>query len=99
MNNSAFGKTMENIRKHRNIKLVTDREKCLKMVMKPNFKSSILFGENLMGCEMAKTKVVMKKPVYLGQSILDLSKLVMYEFHCDYMKLKYGDKQRLCYMD
>ena len=99
MNNSVFGKTMENIRKHRNIKLVTDREKYLKGVMKPNFKSSVLFGEILMGCEMGKIKVVMNKPVYLGQSILDLSKLVMYKFHYDYKKPKYGDKQRLCYMD
>ena len=80
MNNSVFGKTMENIRKHRNIKLVTDRDTYLKAVMKPNFKSGVLFGENLMGCEMEKIKVVINKPVYLGQGILDLSKLVMYEF-------------------
>ena len=99
MNNSVFGKMMENIRKHRNIKLVTDREKYLKTVMKPNFKSSVLFRENLMGCEMGKIKVIMNKPVYLGQLIVDLLKLVMYEFHYDYMKPKYGDKPRLCYMD
>ena len=86
MNNSVFGKTMENIRKHRNIKLVTNKEKCLKTIMKPNFKSGVLFGENLMGCEMGKIKVVMNKPVYLGLAILDLSKIVMYEFHYDYMK-------------
>ena len=57
MNNSVLGKTMENIRKHRNIKLVTNREAYLKAVMKPNFKSGILFGENLMGCEMGKMKL------------------------------------------
>ena len=68
MNNSVFGKTMENIRKHRNIKLVTNREAYLKLVMEPNFKSWIRFGENLMGCEMRKIKV-MNKPVYLGQAI------------------------------
>ena len=90
MNNSVFGKTMENIRKHRNIKLVTTEEKYLHTVMKPNFKSGVLFGENLMGCEMGKIKVVMNKPVYLGQVILDLSKIVMYEFHYDYMVPKYG---------
>ena len=91
---------MENIRKHRNIKLVTTEEKYLKTVMKPNFKSGVLFGENLMGCEMGKIKVVMKKPVYLGQVILDLSKIVMYEFHYDYMVPKYGlEKLKLCYMD
>ena len=54
MNNSVFGKTMQNIRKHRNIKLVTNREAYLKAVMMPNFKSGTLFGENLMGCEMGK---------------------------------------------
>ena len=83
MNNSVFGKTMENIRKHRNIKLLTNREAYLKAVMKPNFKSGVLFGKNLMGCEMGKIKVVMNKPFYLGQAILDLSKIVMYEFHYD----------------
>ena len=77
MNNSVFGKTMENIRKHRNIKLVMTEEKYLHTVMRPNFKSGVLFGENLMGCKMGKIKVVMNKPVYLGQAILDLSKIVM----------------------
>ena len=61
MNNSVFRKTMENIRNHRNIKLVTTEEKYLCTVMKPNFKSRVQFGENLMGCEMGKIKVVMKK--------------------------------------
>ena len=69
------------------------------MVMKPNFKSGVLFGENLMGCEMDKIKVVMNKPVYLSQAILDLSKIVMYEFYYDYMIPKYGNRLKLCYMD
>ena len=99
MNNSVFGKTMENIRKHRNIKLVTNREAYLKLVMKSNFKSGVLFGENLMGCEMGKIKVVMNKPVYLGQAILDLNKIVMYEFHYVYMKQKYPEGLTFCYMD
>ena len=100
MNNSVFAKTMENIRKHRNIKLVTTEEKYLHTVMCPNFKSGVLFGENLMGCEMGKIKVVMNKPVYLGQAILDLSKIVMYAFHYDYMVPKYGlEKLKLCYKD
>ena len=100
MNNLIFGKTMEKIRKHRNIKLVTTEEKYLCTVMCQNFKSGVLFGENLMGCEMGKIKVVMNKPVYLGQAILDLSKIVMYEFHYDYMVPKYGlEKLKLCYMD
>ena len=100
INNAVFGKTMENIRKHRNIKVVTNRETYLKTVMKPNFKSGVLFGENLISCEMGKIKVVMNKPVYLSQAILDLSKTVMYEFHYDYLKHKYdSDKLQLCYMD
>ena len=100
MNNSVFGKTMEHIRKHRNIGLVMTEEKYLHMVMKPNFKSGVLFGENLMGCQMGKIKIVMNKPVYLSQAILDLSKIVMYEFHYDYMIPKYGlEKLKLCYMD
>ena len=100
MNNSVFGKMMENIRKHSNIGLVMTDEKYLHTVMKPNFKSGVLFGENLMGCEMGKIKVVMNKPVHLGQAILDLSKIVMYEFHYDYMVPKYSlEKLKLCYMD
>ena len=99
MNNFVFGKTMENIRKHRNIKLVTNEEEYLKNVMKPNFKSGTLLGPDLMGCEMGKVRVVMNKPFYLGQALLDLSKTIMYEFHYDYMIPKYGDRLKLCYMD
>ena len=99
MNNSVFGKTMESIRKHRNIKLVNNEEEYLKNVMKPNFKSGTLLGPDLMGCEMGKVRVVMNKPVYLSQAILDLSKTIMYEFHYDYMIPEYGDRLKLCYMD
>ena len=100
MNNSVFGKTMENIRKHRNIKLVDNKEDYLKQVMKPNLKGGVLMGENLMSCEMGKVKVKMNKPVYLGQAILDLSKTIMYEFHYDYMKRKYNESDlKLLYMD
>ena len=80
MNNSVFGKTMENIREYRDIKLVMNKKVYLKKVMKPNFKSGIIFSENLMVCERGKTSVVMDKPTYLWQAILDLSKIVMYEF-------------------
>ena len=99
MNNAVFGKTMENIGKHKDIKLITNEKAYLRNVMKPNFKSGVLFGENLMGCEMGKIKVIMNKPVYLGQAILDLSKIIMYEFHYDYMKPKHGKNLKLCYMD
>ena len=68
--------------------------------MKPNSKSGVRLDENLMGCEMGKIKVVMKKPIYLGQAFLDLSKIVMYEFHYNYMKPKCDDENlKLCYMD
>ena len=100
MNNTVFGKMMENIRKHRNIKLVTTEERYLKTIMHPTFKSGVCFDENLMGCEMGKINVITKKPIYLGQVILDLSKIVMYEFHYDYMKRKYaGNKIQLFCMD
>ena len=99
MNNLVFRKTMENIRIHRNIKSITNREAYLKVVMKPNLKFGSLFGSNLMGCKMGKIKVVMNKPVYLGQAILDLSKIVMYEFHYDYMKQKYPEGLTLCCTD
>ena len=99
MNNAVFGKTMENICKHRNIKLVNNEEDYLRCVMKPNFKSGTLFGLNLMGCEMGKTVLKMNKPVYIMQAILDLSKTMIYEFHYDYMLLKYGDRISRCYID
>ena len=99
VNNSVFGKTTQNIGKHNDIKVITNIESFLKTVRKPNFKSSICFSENLMGCEMRKTKVTMNKPVYLGEAILDLSKLVMYEFHYDYMIPKYSGNLKVCFMD
>ena len=100
MNNSVSGKTMENIKKHRDIKLVNNKEDYLKQVMKPNFKGGVLMGADLMSCEMDKVKVKMNKPVYLGQAILDLSKTIMYEFHYDYMKRKYNESDlKLLYMD
>ncbi|XP_057312288.1 uncharacterized protein LOC130653795 [Hydractinia symbiolongicarpus] len=89
MNNSVFGKTMENQRRHKDIRLATKKEQYEKLVMKPNFKGAICFSETLMGVEMQKIKVVLNKPIYLGPAILHLSKLVMYEFHYDYMRPKY----------
>ena len=99
MNNSVFGKTMENVPNHRDIKLVTKNQKRNKLVSEPNYHTSKHFSEDLMAIEMRKTKVVMSKPVYLGQAILDISKTLMYEFWYDYLKPKYGDKVKLCYMD
>ena len=99
MNNSIFGKTMENIRNHKDMKLVTSDKKYLKYVMKPNFKDGHPFSKHLFAVEMGKKEITMNKPVYLGQAILDLSKTLMYEFHYDYMRPKYGSKVKLCYMD
>ena len=98
MNNSVFG-SMENIRKHKDIDLVTNKEAYLKTVMKLNFKSVIIFSDILMGCEMGKIRLIMNKPIYPRQAILDLSKIIMYKFHHDYMKPKYGVNLWLCYMD
>ena len=89
MNNSVFGKTMENVRKHRDIKLVTTEEKRIKLVSEPNYHTTKHFSKNLLAIEMKKTKVKMNKPVYLGMSILDISKTLMYEFWYDYVKPKY----------
>ena len=99
MINSVFGKTMENLRKHRDIKLVTTDEKRSKLISEPNYHTTKQFSENLLAIEMKKTKVKMNKPVYLGMSILDISKTLMYEFWYDYIKPKYGDSAKLCYMN
>ena len=80
MSNSVFGKTMENVRQHRDIKLVTTEEKRIKLVSEPNYHKRKHFSKNLLEIEMKKTKVKMNKPVYIGMSILDISKTLMYEF-------------------
>ena len=99
MNNAVFGKTMENIRKNRDIKLVTTDKKRNKLVSEPNYHTMNYISEDLSIIEMKRTKVKMNKPIYLGLSILEISKLLMYEFSYDYMKPKYGDNVKLCYMD
>ena len=99
MNNSVFGKTIENIRKHRDIKLETTDKKRSKLVSEPNYHTINLISEDLSIIEMKKTKVEMNKPIYLGLSILEISKTLMYEFWYDYMKPKYNDNVKLSYMD
>ena len=99
MNNSVFGKTMENIRKHRDIKLVKTDKKRSKLVSEPNCHTINLISEDLSITQMKKTKVKMNKPIYLGLSILEISKTLMYEFWYDYMKPKYNNDVKLCYMD
>ncbi|XP_057316791.1 uncharacterized protein LOC130657812 [Hydractinia symbiolongicarpus] len=85
MNLSVFGKTMENVRNHQNIKLVTNEAAYAKLTMQPNFKSGTCFSKNLMGIEMGRMGMKMNKPLYIGQAILDQSKTIMYEFHYNYM--------------
>ena len=99
MNNSVFGKTMKNIRNHRNIKLVTTDKKRSKLDSEPNYHTINLILEYLSIIEMKKTQIKMSKPIYLGLSILEISKALMYEFWYDYMKPKYGNKVKLCYTD
>ena len=99
MNNAVFGKTMENVRKHRDIKLVTTDKKRSKLDSEPNYHTMNYISEDLSMIEMKRTKVKMNKPIYLGLSILEISKILMYEFWYDYMKPKYGDDVKLCYSD
>ena len=92
MIDSGFGKTVENFWKHRHIKLVTTEGQRSKLVSEPNYHTTKHFTENLLGIEM-------KKPLYLGMTILDISKILMYKFWYDYIKPKYGDRAKLCYTD
>ena len=96
MNNSVFGKTIENVRKHRDINLETTDEKRNNLVSVPNYHTTKCFSENVLAIEMKKTKEKMNKSVYLGMSILDITKTLMYEFWYDYIKPKYGDRTKLC---
>ena len=90
---------MQSMRKHRDTKLVTKEEKKIKLVSEPNYHTTKDFSKNLLAIEIKKTRIKMNKPVYLGMSILDISKTLTYEFWYDYVKPKYKDKSKLCYMD
>ena len=98
MNKAVFGKTMENVRKHSDIKLVTRDKRRNQLASEPNYHTTKYLSKNLMTIKMKKTKVKMNKPIYLAMSILDISETLMYEFWYDYTKLKYGDRTKLCYM-
>ena len=99
MNNSVFGKTMENIRKRVDVRLVTDEKKLLKMASKPTYVSSKIFNENLVAVHKIKETLTLNRPAYVGMCILDLSKTLMYDFHYNYIKEKYGDKAKLLFTD
>ena len=99
MNNSVFGKTMENIRKRVDVRLVTDENKLLKMAAKPTYISSKIFNENLVAVHKIKETLTLNRPAYVGMCILDLSKTLMYDFHYNYIKQKYGSKAKLLFTD
>ena len=99
MTNSVFRKTMENVRNHRDIKIVTTDKRRSILASEPNYHSTKYISKDLLIMEMKKTEVKMNKPIYLGQAILDLSKTLMYEFWYDYIKPMYSDKAKLCYTD
>ena len=99
MNNFVFGKTIENIRKHRDLNLVTTNKRRNQLVSEPKYDTTKWFSEHLLATETKKIKVKMNKTVYLGLSILEISKTLMYEFWYDYIKAKYQDNAKLCYMD
>ena len=99
MNNSVFGKTIENIRKRQNIILVDDRKKAVKLTTRSNFDRVTIFDRKLVAVHMKKTEVYFNKPVYVGQAILDLSKTLMFDFHYNYIRDKYNDRAELLFTD
>lgn len=105
MNNSVFGKTMENVNKRVNVKLLNHWKNRGKtqgvqsLIARPEFHSLSIFSENLVAVQLKKTKVLYNKPIYLGFCVLDLSKILMYDFHYDFMKTKYQDSLKLLYTD
>ena len=99
LNNSFYGKTMENVRNHRDIRLVNTENKKSKLASEPNYHSNKHISEDFLIMGMKRREIRMNKPIYLGQAILDYSKMLMYEFWYDYLQPMYNDKIELCYMD
>ena len=99
MNNSVFGKTMENLRKRTNIELVNNPKRIKKICAKPSFKSCKIFNDSLVAVHQAKTKLLLNRPIYVGASILDMSKILMYDFHYNYIKDKYDNRAKLLFSD
>ena len=90
---------MKNVRNHRDIKLVASDKRRKRLVSEPSYHSHKNLSDHLMPMEMKKTRVKLTKPLYLGMSILDISKILMYELWYDYINPKYGDRAKLCYTD
>ena len=81
MNNSAFGKTIGNLRKRIRVKLINNSEDYVRCLRKPNFISQKIFNKNFVAIHQIKPILILNKPIYVGFSISDLSKLLMYKFH------------------
>ena len=99
LNNAYFGKTMENVRKRINVILVTEAKRLKKLASKPNYEDFIVFHEHLLGVRLKQETLKLNKPIYIGFSVLELSKLAMFEFHYRHMEPKYGDNLKLCFTD
>ena len=99
MNNSVFGKTMENIRKREDIRLVTTPKQLAKLASKPTFIGSKIFNPNLVAVHKIKESLTVNRPAYVGMCILDLSKTLMYDFHYNHVKRQYGNKAKLLFTD
>jgi hypothetical protein len=99
LNNSVFGKFLENVRLHKNIELVSNARKFLQLISKPHLESFKIVNEQTVLIDRLQTSVVFNKPIYAGFCILDLSKTLMFEFHYDVMMEKYHDRARLLYTD
>ena len=99
MNNSIFGKTMENVRGRKNIELVHTEKRMKKVAAKANFTSFTIFNKDLVAAHCLKSTILLNKPIFVGFAILDLSKLLMYDFHYGYIKKKYGSDAELCFTD
>ena len=99
MNNAVFGKIMENVRKHKDVKLAITKRRRNYLVSDPKDHTTKYFTESLLATEMKTTEILMNKLVHLGLSILELSKILMYELWYDCLKSKYGEKVKLCCMD
>ena len=95
INNAIFEKSLENVRKHRDIKLMRTERRSNHLVSQPNFHTARFFTENLLEIEMNKTEIHMRTPVYLGLSILELSKILLYRFKYDNVKPKYSEKGKI----
>lgn len=99
INNSVFGKSLENQRKHQDVKLLNNQKRARKLTCKPSFHAFRIFNENLVAIHMLKQRLYLNRPIYVGFSILDISKILMYEFHYNYIKQKYGSRAKLLFTD